>query len=568
MSTRAAVLKQRAGDPACACANAGAAVRVEMTGRSTINPVEQFELILILLVAVIALELAARWFRLPPAAALILGGGALTLFPGMPALQLDPELVLVLFLPPLLVASAFFTVWREFRQNLLSILNLAIGAVVFTTLVVGIAVHWVAPALPWAACFALGAVVSPPDAVAAKAVLQHVQLPRRTMILLEGESLLNDAAGIVLFRFAVAAALTGTFSVTEAATSFVLLGTGGVAVGAAVGFLFTWALRWLKVAQELEIGICTTLLMPWAAYIGAEEIHASGVIAAVVAGLVLGWYQHEVFSAIGRRTGMAVWQVLVYLLEAFVFVLIGLSLRGVLDRVGGIGHLTQELGRPVLATIAAVVLSRFAWVLVADRVAMLRDRLRHVPTGPAGIGAALVMGWAGMRGVVTLAVALSLPDAMPGRDLILVAAFAVILVTVLVQGTSLGAVIRLLRVGSTEARDTTFLSQPQASSLVAAAQLAEVEMLARNPDGTIRHPRLLEQYGYRAQVTKRFSEDVDKLTGERDAHFDVVLKAVAVGRAEALRLHRTGKIHDDVLRVLEHDLDLQELAAERMRGRP
>ena len=529
------------------------------------SPVAQFELVLVLLVAVVCLELAARWLRLPPAAALILGGGALTFVPGMPALSLDPELVLVLFLPPLLVASAYFTAWRDFRRNLLGILNLAIGAVAFTTLLVGLAVHWAAPGLPWAACFALGAVVSPPDAVAAKAVLEHVRLPRRTMVLLEGESLLNDAAGIVLFRFAVAAALTGTFSITEAAASFVVLAAGGVIVGGLVGYLCTRALRLLQRVRELEIGITTTLLMPWAAYISAERVHASGVIAAVVAGLLLGWHQHEIFKANGRRTGTAVWQVMVYLLEALVFVLIGLSLRGVLQRLGTASDMAQTLGLPVLAVVGAVVLSRFAWILGADRLAVLRDRLRGGDAGPPSLAASVVMGWAGMRGVVTLAVALSLPEAMPGRDLILVSAFAVILVTVLVQGTTLGMLIQLLGVGTPDRREERTLTRADASSRVAATQLATVEALARDADGQIRHPRLLEQYGYRARAAQRFSQDAESLAGERHAHFDVVLAAVAAGRTEALRLHRSGQIHDEVLHALEHDLDLQELSAEQLR---
>ncbi len=179
---------------------------------NALTPVELFELILLLMAIVLPLELLARRLRLPPAAALIVGGMVLALLPGQHDVELDPDLTLVLFLPPLLLSSAYFTVWRDFRANLRIILQLAVGAVVFTTLVVGVVAHWAVPSLPWAACFALGAIVSPPDAVAAKAVLQRVSLPPRMTVLLEGESLVNDASGLVLFRLAVAAALTGTFS--------------------------------------------------------------------------------------------------------------------------------------------------------------------------------------------------------------------------------------------------------------------------------------------------------------------------------------------------------------------
>ncbi|MET0506244.1 MAG: cation:proton antiporter, partial [Luteibacter sp.] len=193
---------------------------------------ETFKFVLILLVAIVALELIARRLRLPTAAALLAGGIGIAFLPGVPAVSFDPELVLIVFLPPLLMDGAFYTVWSDFRKHLGGILWLAVGAVVFTTFVVGVTVHMVLPALPWAACFALGAVVSPPDAVAAKAVLGKVKLPRRPMVLLEGESLLNDATGLVLFRFAVAAALTGVFSAQDAVISFAGLAFGGIAIGA------------------------------------------------------------------------------------------------------------------------------------------------------------------------------------------------------------------------------------------------------------------------------------------------------------------------------------------------
>src|ERR1700733_1186428 len=201
------------------------------------SPVARFELILLLLAAIIVLELAARRLRLPPAAAFVLGGIALALTPGTPQVELDPDLALVLFLPPLLLSSAFFTVWRDFRADLRIILQLAVGAVAFTTLIVGLVAHLVVPSLPWAACFALGPIVSPPDAVAAKAVLQGLRLPPRVTVLLEGESLVNDASGLVLYRFAVAAAMTGAFDAGQAAASFGVLALGGGAAGVAFGWL-------------------------------------------------------------------------------------------------------------------------------------------------------------------------------------------------------------------------------------------------------------------------------------------------------------------------------------------
>ena len=526
-------------------------------------PVARFEFLLLLLVVVLGLELLARRLRLPPAAALVVGGMGLAFVPGVPVVELDPDLVLVLFLPPLLMDGAYLTVLSDFRRHIGGILSLAVGAVAFTTLAVGVAAHWAVPSLPWAACFALGAVVSPPDAVAAKAVLESVALPRRLRVLLEGESLVNDAAGLVLFRFAVAAALTGTFSAGQAVGAFALLGIGGVVLG--LGFGLAWV-QLLRRLGDTSLMIAAAFLLPWAAYVAGEALHVSGVIATVVAGLVFGWYQHEIFPAAVRMKGMAFFQVVIFLLEAFVFILIGLSLRGVVDRLGGFGAALATLGGPIAAVLLAVTLSRFAWIFATDALVSLVARLRGRRPVPFSAAGSAVLGWAGMRGVVTLAIALSLPEGMPGRDVILAAAFAVILVTVLVQGTTMGLLIRSLGLGVDDERDAAQMTQIQAMARMTAAQLAVVEPLARLPDGSLRHPRLLEQYTYRADVMARLSTSQEEAASERRAHFEVMLAAAAAGRAEILRLHRSGQIHDEVLRAIERSLDLQEIMAEAGRG--
>ncbi len=490
------------------------------------SPVARFELILLLLAAVIGLELLARRLRLPPAAALILGGIALALIPHMPDIELDPDLALVLFLPPLLMSSAFFTSWRDFRANLRIILQLAVGAVAFTTAVVGVVAHWAAPSLPWAACFALGAIVSPPDAVAAKAVLAQVPLPRRVVVLLEGESLVNDATGLVLFRFAVAAALTGVFSAGEAALSFGALAAGGVAVGIAFGFATTALVARLP---EPRLEIIGSLLAAWASYIGGEAIHVSGVLSTVACGLVLGWRQHATLSAATRIQGRAVWGVVEFVLESLVFILIGLSLRGVLTRLGGAEPILALLPA-ASAIVLATVLSRFVWMFPATYVPrLLRPSLRRRdPYPPPAVP--FIMGWAGMRGVVSLAAALSLPEEFPGRDFILATTFLVILVTVLVQGATLAPLVRALRLGEFRSPQSSTLPEDEARARVAQAELAAVERHSLGEDGTHRHPRLVEQYGYRARAAARFSESEGTLTGEKRAHFAAVLTAVAAAR--------------------------------------
>ena len=265
------------------------------------TPVARFELVLILMAAVIVLALLARRLRMPPAAAFILGGIALALIPGTPDVELDPDLVLVLFLPPLLMAGAYFTVWRDFHANLRIILQLAIGAVAFTTAVVGIVAHWMYPALPWAACFALGAIVSPPDAVSAKAVLQRLSLPPRVTVLLEGESLVNDATGLVLYRFAVTAALTGAFSAGHAVLSFGGLALGGVALGLGFGWLVTVLLLRLR---DPTLSVIASFLAAWVSYIAGDWLHVSGVLSTVACGVVVGIRQHTVLSAATRAQAL------------------------------------------------------------------------------------------------------------------------------------------------------------------------------------------------------------------------------------------------------------------------
>ncbi|AIT22957.1 Na+/H+ antiporter [Burkholderia thailandensis] len=525
------------------------------------SPVSAFKLVLLSFLAIVALELLAKRLKLPPAAALLVGGAGIAFLPGLPPINLDPDLVLIVFLPPLLMDGAYFSVWEEFKRNVGGIMMLAIGAVAFTTLAVGVAVHLVAPGLPWAACFALGAIVSPPDAVAAKAVLERVALPRRLMVLLEGESLLNDAAGLVLFRFAVAAALTGAFSAGDALVRFAELGFGGVAVGFVVGWLIV---RFLKLIEDDYLVITVAVLAAWISYIAGEMFEVSGVIATVTTGMMLGWHQHEVFSASVRNRGTAFWQVIVFLLEALVFVLIGLSLRGVIERLGGLGEVFATMTPAVVAVLVAVVASRFVWVFAVELLKAPVARVRG--RGLRGDWkAATVMSWAGMRGVVTLTIALSLPDAMPGRDLILVAAFAVILVTVLLQGTTIGPLIRLLKLRD-PGRAAHHLTEPQTWARVEAAQLAAIQPLVHDAEGNVIHPRLLEQYTYRANVTARHQNEPAFPQSEREAHYDVVLAAIAAGRAELLRLHRGGQIHDEMLYLLERDLDLQEIAAQHAKG--
>ncbi|MBV9656342.1 MAG: Na+/H+ antiporter [Acetobacteraceae bacterium] len=515
------------------------------------TPVHIFESILLLLASAVALSLVARRLAIPPAAAFVVGGMALALTPGPLALTLDPDLTMVLFLPPLLQASAFFTVWRDFRANLRPILSLAIGCVAFTTCAVGWILKTLQPDLPWAACFAFGAIVSPPDAVTAASVLERLHIPRRLVTVLMGESLVNDASGIVLYRFAVAAALTGAFNPGLAALQFVYVALGGVAVGIGCGFAITWLLQKL---HDTHLEIAISFLAGWLAYIAAEALGASGVLATVSVGLWLGRRGHTMFSAQTRLEARATWSFVIFVLEAMVFILIGLSLRGVLDRLGPDAWRMLPLAAEVTL---ATILIRFLWVLLATYLPP------WIPPGlgksrPPTFAVACIVSWAGMRGVVSLAVALALPHDFPGRDVVLFLTFVLICSTVLVQGTTLGPLIRALGIAvNDDGSERAIKAQARASML--RAQLALLEQQSQDDLlGPIARDMLTE---FRDRMEEAALDT--GLTGpaktETAAKIGLRLAALQAARAHALEQNRAGSLHDAILLSLERELDVEEI---------
>jgi len=521
------------------------------------GPVLVFRLILVLIAAAVLLALLARRLRIPPSAAYVVGGMVLALVPDAPHPALDPDLILALFLPPLLQSSAFFTVWRDFRANLRPILLLAIGCVAFTTLIVGVVLKLLVPALPWAACFALGAIISPPDAVSAASVLEHLHIPRRLRTILEGESLVNDASGLVLYRFAVVATLTGAFSPLPAVATFVYVAVAGLAIGFAFGRASSWLFQRL---HDPNLEITATFLLAWASFMAAEAVGASGVLSTVACGLTMGWYQHVAFSSGTRVKARATWSVMVFVLEALVFVLIGLSLNGVLARLGAAGALS--LLPLALIVTAAMTLARFAWVFTGSYLPrLLSSRIRTREPFPEP-GAVLVIAWAGMRGVVSLAVALALPQDFPGRDLILFLTFFVILVTVLIQGTTLGPLIRWLGVARPAASDGV----PPEARARAELERAALRLIEERGNDEIVGPiarDLIPEFRERAGQAARTHETGGAARAEQTARLSLRLDAIAVERMRLIAMHRAGDIHDEVVQILEQELDFDEI---RLRG--
>src|SRR5262245_60248634 len=512
------------------------------------------ELLVGLFAAAIAFAWLARHLGLPYPIALVLGGAAIGFVPGLPRLPFDPNLILVLVLPPILYQAALFTSWRDFRANLRSISLLAVGLVIATTVAVAVTLKWLVPELPWAVAFAFGAIVSPPDAVAATAIMSRMNVPRRIVTLVEGESLVNDASGLVFYRFAVAAALTGAFSLVEAAGEFVLIAGGGIAIGIALARLFVAIHRRVG---DLLMELTLSVMLPYLAYLVAERLHVSGVLAVVAAGLVRGRYAPEAFSAQARIAAYSLWRVVVFAVNCLIFIMIGLQLPGLVAGLAGTS-LAQAIGYGVLLSLVAIVV-RLAWVFIGAFVLPIaRTKLGWLAPCPPWQHVAVV-GWCGMRGIVSLAAALALPLALvdgspfPGRDLLVFLAFVVIFATLVVPGFTLAPLVRALRVGGDW---SVHAEQTLARGATARAALAEIERLERERDITPEIAASLRS-DFQARLVRA------RPTALAVAHGDDpwVHGRRAVVRAERRRLvalWREGRIGDEVLHEIEQELDFEE----------
>ena len=400
---------------------------------------------LALLVAFTALLAAAPRLRVPYPILLVLGGLALGFAPGVPEIQIPPQVVLFGILPPLLYSAAFFTSLRDLRANKRPIGLLSTGLVLCTTAGVAWVAHSAVNGLPWSSAFVLGAVVSPTDPLAATSIAQRFGIPRRIVAIVEGEGLVNDGSALVLYKFAVLAVVSGSISMSSATLSFIWTVVGGVGIGLALG----WVIRQVRLRLNnppLEITIA--LLTGYFTFIPAYLLGASGVLAVVTAGVYVGWYTPQLTTVETRLQGDAVWEILTFLLNGLLFVTVGLSLPAVLDGLGG--HITTTLVWQALAVVAAVIVIRFLWVFPATYVPRaLSKRIRAADPYPPWQYPALI-SWTGMRGAVSLAAALAIPlhtDAgvdFPGRDLIIYLTFAVILATLVGQGLTMPMVIRAL----------------------------------------------------------------------------------------------------------------------------
>jgi CPA1 family monovalent cation:H+ antiporter len=510
------------------------------------------------------LLLAADRSQIPYPILLVIGGTALAFVPGVDEFELDPDVILIAFLPPLLYGAAFFTSIQDLRANYKPIGLLAVGLVAFTTVTVAVVAHEVV-GLPWAAAFVLGAVVSPTDPVAATEIAVRSHAPRRLVTIVEGESLINDSTGLIAYKFAVAAVVTGTFSAADALGDFVLSAAAGVAIGVAVG----WVVGLLRARlDDAPTETAVSLLTPYVAYLPAEALGVSAVLAVVSAGLYLGWRSPELVTPSTRIQITGFWELLTFALNAALFVLIGLELRHVIDGLDG--YSTAELLGYAAAIAGTVIATRMAFLFPFNLLSRLLVRAgRFSRDGAPDFRLTALLGWSGMRGAVSLAVALAIPlttdagDPFPGRDLIIFLAYAVILVTVVGQGLTLGKLIEWAGVYDDE--ETVAEQEDRARIAASRAALDRLSELAGEEwvrDETADRMRQSYEFRIRRFESRLDDDDDGEIELGSQAYQQLRRHVLAAERAEIIRARNRGEITDDIMRRIERDIDLEDARLE------
>ncbi len=531
---------------------------------------EYAHIFVLLLSFVFGLGFLARRFSIPYPILFVLGGLLISFFPYLHPLQLDPEFIFFVFLPPLLYMQAFNTSWRDFRAELRPILLLAIGLVLATTVTVAYVAHWIIPNFPLAAGFVLGAIISPPDAIAASAIAQRLGLPRRVVTILEGESLVNDATSLLIFRVALAAIGTVAPIIDHIwwPGEFIYMAGGGVVIGLTIGWFIGWVRE--KFANEgSQILLTISLLTPFTSYLVADKLNVSGVLAVVATGLYLGWRSPEITTATTRLQAQSVWDIIIYLLNGMVFVLIGLQLPGIVHNMrenpipqmfGGPEVVPHPIVYAVIINIVCIVV-RIGWIFPGAYLPhLLSKHVRKTEVLPDW-RQVFIISWCGMRGVVSLAAALALNGyaGFPRAHLVQFIAFSVIFTSLVFQGLTLPPLIRYFRVGDdgSAARE-----EKEARLRISEAALEKLEEVRREE----KHPATaIEQVDqlYRERAYSLTDDLADELGWSDKRHHFVSKRRlhrlmIATQRRALINLRRKGYIGDDVLHKIEHELDLEE----------
>ncbi len=535
---------------------------------------ESFQIIIFVMAILIGLSAIADKIKLPYPILLVGVGLVIGFAPALPDLALDPEIVFLIFLPPLLYDAAFKTSWHEFKTSIRPISTLAITLVFFTTVTVAIAAHYCIPGFSWPLAFVLGAIVSPPDAVAATSITKGLGLNKKVITILEGESLLNDASALIAYRYAVAAVTTGAFVFWKASLEFFLVAGGGIAVGIVIGYIFVLVHK--KITHNPVVETSLTLLAPYIAYLAAERLHVSGVLSVVCAGLLVTWRAPEIFSYQTRMRTRVVWDTIIFLLNGIVFILIGLQLPVILNNIKGYSFL-QLLGYGLLISLVTIIV-RIVWVFAG----VYNHRLFSRKQKPLAEGEAvstpgetpwknvLIVAWTGTRGVVSLATAMALPFTLnngspfPNRHIILFLTFVVIFVTLVVQGLTLPLLIRLLGV---EKSVTTNKEDKELELTIAHQVLDFVEK-----DFPIKlESKVEEQIRKKYDITiNKLNKDIQQIESHKKPATNLLststgqlllanLEIAKFQRELLIKFHKEGSFSDESIRHAERELDVEEL---------
>jgi CPA1 family monovalent cation:H+ antiporter len=507
--------------------------------------VHDVESILVLLLAAALLVRLAEFGKIPAPIVLVVGGLAIALIPGLPEVELDPNVIFLVFLPPIVFSAGWRTSPLELRALMKPLAGLSVGLVFLTAGVIAVVAHTLVPGLDWAEAAVLGAVLSPTDAVAATSIFRRLGAPERVRLLVEGESMINDGTALVLYRIALGVATGGAFSLGSAGLEFVGVSAGGIAVGLAVGVLTDFVIRR---QSDVSLSIFVSVLAAYGAYVGAEQLHVSGILAAVVAGLYGGYQAPRSQDADTRLNAIAFWNVLIFGLETTLFVLLGLQLPGVVDTLNQGSSGIGELIWPVVAIAAASIGVRLAFVFALGEAA------------GATAGQRFAVGWSGMRGAVSLAAALAVPLSVDGRPQIIFLTFSLILVTLVVQGLSLPFIVRAL--GLEEPRRW---SDEEAVARMEAAQSAldrldQIEAEGRASEEQLKRLRDLYRGRFRMCQAVLGGEDPESAAREqRIADYGQLRRElIGIEREELLNLRGAGRLRNTTMRQIERDLDLEE----------
>lgn len=522
---------------------------------------ENVSIIVILLFGITFLGIVSNRFRFPFPIILVLSGVAISLIPGLPDIALRPDIVFLVFLPPLLYAAAWNTSWHDFKSALRPISMASIGLVFFTTALVATAAHFLIPGLGWPFAFLLGAIVSPPDAVAATTITKGLGLSPRITAILEGESLVNDASGLIAYKYALTAITAGNFILWQAGLNFLFVAVSGILIGLAIGYLILLVHKnWIC---DPVIEVTLTILTPFASYLIAEHLHVSGVLAVVTSGIFLSFRSNEAFSNQSRMMAYSVWDVIVYILNSLIFILIGLQLRSVMK--GITNYSTTDLIMYGLAISFIVIVIRFIWVVPAALLPRwLSKRIREKePFDPRNM---VIFGWAGMRGVVSMAAALAIPlalpngDAFPHRSLIIYLSFCVILSTLVVLGPTLPWVIRKLKMKP----HSIIAEEYEVRTKIVSDAISHIEdNLSLVSDELLHNLKSKYEVKYnRLQKTELPANYFGKgqtLPGNIFNEFSKMqIDLIKIERDSIQQLHRNGLASEEILRKIERELDLEE----------